>query len=166
MKKTRRKSIIFTNFLILFFFWMIFSGKFDSFHLTLGIFSCSLVAWMAANFLITAPSFGAIAKQWIGFSKYIPWLLWQIVLANIHVLRLVLSRDMHRRINPQIIKFRSTIKSQMGLVTFANSITLTPGTITVVATTYGDMAIHAIDNESAAPLPGDMEKRVAKIFGE
>ncbi|SMC41972.1 multisubunit sodium/proton antiporter, MrpE subunit [Desulfocicer vacuolatum DSM 3385] len=166
MKKTRRKSIVFTNFLILFFFWMIFSGKFDAFHLTLGVLSCSLVAWMAADFLITAPSFATIAKQWIGFSKYIPWLLWQIVLANIHVLRLVLSRDMNSRINPQIIKFRSTIKSQMGLVTFANSITLTPGTITVAATTYGDMAIHAIDNESAAPLPGDMEKRIAKIFGE
>ncbi|GAB6144334.1 Na+/H+ antiporter subunit E [Desulfocicer niacini] len=166
MKKTRRKSIVLANFFILFLFWMIFSGKFDFFHLTLGVISCSLVAWMAADFLITAPSFITVSKMWIGFIKYIPWLIWQIILANIHVLRLVLSRDMHSRINPQIIKFRSTIKSHMGLVTFANSITLTPGTITVAATTYGDMAIHAIDNESAAPLPGDMETRVAKIFGE
>ncbi len=166
MKKTRRKSIVLANFFILFLFWMIFSGKFDFFHLTLGVISCSLVAWMAADFLITAPNMITVTKMWIGFIKYIPWLIWQIILANIHVLRLVLSRDMHSRINPQIIKFRSTIKSHMGLVTFANSITLTPGTITVAATTYGDMAIHAIDNESAAPLPGDMEKRVAKIFGE
>jgi multicomponent Na+:H+ antiporter subunit E len=166
LKKTRRKSIVLANFFILFLFWMIFSGKFDFFHLTLGVISCSLVAWMAADFLITAPNMITVTKMWIGFIKYIPWLIWQIILANIHVLRLVLSRDMHSRINPQIIKFRSTIKSHMGLVTFANSITLTPGTITVAATTYGDMAIHAIDNESAAPLPGDMEKRVAKIFGE
>ncbi len=166
MKKTRRKSIVLANFFILFIFWIIFSGKFDFFHLTLGVISCSLVAWMAADFLITAPKLTTVAKMWVGFIKYIPWLIWQIILANFHVLRLVLSRDMHSRINPQIIKFRSTIKSHMGLVTFANSITLTPGTITVAATTYGDMAIHAIDNESAAPLPGDMEKRVAKIFGE
>ena len=145
---------------------MVFSGKFDPFHLTLGVISCSLVAWMAADFLITAPSLGAVAKQWNGFCEYIPWLIWQIILANVHVLGLVLSPDINKRINPHIIKFRSTIKSHMGLVTFANSITLTPGTITVAATTYGDMAIHAIDNESAAPLPGDMEKRVAKIFGE
>jgi len=166
LKKTRRKSIVITNFLILLFFWVIFSGKFDPFHLTLGGISCSLVAWMTADFLITTPHLGTVAKMWFGFFKYIPWLIWQIILANLHVLRLVLSRDMKSRINPQIIKFRSTIKSQIGLVTFANSITLTPGTITVAATTYGDMAVHAIDNESAAPLPGDMEKRVAKIFGE
>ncbi len=145
---------------------MIFSGKFDFFHLTLGALSCSLVAWMAADFLITAPSLGSVAKQWKGFFEYIPWLIWQIILANFHVLALVLSPDINSRINPKIIKFRSTIKSHMGLVTFANSITLTPGTITVAVTMYGDMAIHAIDNESAAPLPGEMEERVARIFGE
>ena len=166
MKKTRRKSIVLANFFILFLFWMIFSGKFDPFHLTLGVISCSLVAWMAADFLITAPSLGITAKLWVGFFKYIPWLIWQIILANFHVLGLVLSRDLNKRINPKIIKFRSTIKSHMGLVTFANSITLTPGTITVAVNMYGDMAIHAIDNESAAPLPGEMEQRVARIFGE
>ena len=73
---------------------------------------------------------------------------------------------MEERINPQIIRFKSRIRDTIGLVTFANSITLTPGTITIDVNLYGDMAIHAIDDESAAALPGDMEKMVAKLFGE
>ena len=166
MKKKRRKSIIFTNFLILFLFWIVFSGKFDPFHLTLGVLCCSLVAWMAADFLITSPQLGTVGKVWIGFGLYIPWLIWQIILANFHVLKLVMGRDLEARIDPRIIKFRSTIKDKLGLVTFANSITLTPGTITVAVNVFGDMAIHALDKESAAPLPGEMEQRVAKIFGE
>jgi len=70
---------------------------------------------------------------------------------------------MDKKINPRIIKIKSGIKDNLGLVTFANSITLTPGTITVVVTKYGDMAIHAIDDECAASLPGDMEKKVKKL---
>lgn len=166
MKKTRRKSIILANFFILFLFWIIFSGKFDPFHLCLGVLSCGLVGWMVSDFLITEPNFKSLVREWVGFALYIPWLILQIIMANIHVLKLVMSPNLEERINPQIIKFRSTIKSKLGLVTFANSITLTPGTITVAANMYGDMAIHAIDNESAAPLPGEMEQRVARIFGE
>ncbi len=70
------------------------------------------------------------------------------------------------RINPQMIQFKSSLKNEMALVTFANSITLTPGTITVSLSMYGDYSVHAIDDASAEPLPGDMEKQVAKVFGE
>ncbi len=166
MKNKQRKTPFFITFFVLLFFWLIFSGKFDSFHLTLGIICCSLVAWFMSDLLITSPETKRLPRIWMGFLFYFPWLIWQIILANFHVLFLVISPDMKSKINPQIIKFRSRIQDPLGLVTFANSITLTPGTITVFLNVYGDMAIHAIDNESAAPLPGDMEKRVAKIFGE
>jgi multicomponent Na+:H+ antiporter subunit E len=54
----------------------------------------------------------------------------------------------------------------MGLFIFANSITLTPGTVTVYVSIYGRYAVHAIDAPSGQSLPGEMERRVAQIFGE
>ncbi len=166
MKTKQRIITRIITFLILFLFWCIFSGKFDSFHLTLGAISCLLVCWVTADLLIVPPEISRLIKLWTGFVIYIPWLIWQIVLANIHVMSLVLSPNMEQKINPQIVKFKSRIKDRVGLVTFANSITLTPGTITVAVNMYGDMAIHAIDDESAAALPGNMENYVAKLFGE
>ncbi len=166
METKKRKAFSFITFFILFLFWVIFSGKFDLFHLTLGVICCMLISWLSSDLLITNPKLSKIFSTWVGFALYFPWLIWQIILANFHVLFIVLSPNMNEKINPHIIKFKSRIKDEVGLVTFANSITLTPGTITVALSVYGDMAIHAIDNESAAPLPGEMEKRVAKIFGE
>jgi multicomponent Na+:H+ antiporter subunit E len=48
----------------------------------------------------------------------------------------------------------------------ANSITLTPGTITVFASLFGNFTVHVIDDESGQGLPGEMEDRVGKIYGE
>ncbi len=166
MKAKKQKSTRIITFLILFLFWCIFSGKFDPFHLSLGVISCLLVCWATSELLIVSPHISRLIRLWSGFFLYIPWLIWQIVLANIHVLCLVLSPDMDQKIDPKIIKFKSRIKDSVGLVTFANSITLTPGTITIALNMYGDMAIHAIDDESAAALPGDMEQKVVKLFGE
>jgi multicomponent Na+:H+ antiporter subunit E len=69
-------------------------------------------------------------------------------------------------IDPQIIRFQSKLKKDLSLVAFANSITLTPGTITVSVAVDGDFKVHAIDTVSAEALPGEMEERVAKAFGE
>lgn len=154
------------TFIVMFVMWVVFSGKFDLFHLSLGVASSLLVAFFTSDQLITNTSLGHVPALWGRFFMYFPWLLWQIVLANIHLLKLVFAPDMLEKINPQLIHFKSSLKNEMALVTFANSITLTPGTITVSLSMYGDYAVHAIDDASAEPLPGDMEKQVAKIFGE
>jgi len=90
----------------------------------------------------------------------------EIVKANLHVTYLVFHPRMMDLIDPRIIKFRSKLKSDMALVTFANSITLTPGTITVDVSLDGDFKVHAIDKASGEPLPGEMEARIAKAFGK
>ena len=169
MKKKINLKTFILSFFILFLFWIIFSGKFDSFHLFLGVISCCIVSFFASDLLFSTDSNNKIAnlpELWLGFAGYIPWLIWQVILANIHMLFIVLSPNMKNRINPKLIKFRSRIKDRVGLVTFANSITLTPGTITVKLSIIGDFVVHAIDDESAASLPGAMEDKVAKIFGE
>ena len=81
-------------------------------------------------------------------------------------MRLVLHPKMMELIDPKIITFKSRLKSDMSLVTFANSITLTPGTITVYVSVYGRFSVHIIDQASGQSLPGEMEERIARAFGE
>ena len=79
---------------------------------------------------------------------------------------LVFHPRMMELIDPRIVRFDSKLKSDLARVTFANSITLTPGTITVNVSIFGNFAVHAIDAPSAELLPGEMEQRIAKVFGE
>jgi multicomponent Na+:H+ antiporter subunit E len=79
---------------------------------------------------------------------------------------LVFHPKMMDLIDPRIIRFKSKLDREISHLIFANSITLTPGTITVFVSIYGDYAVHAIDQQSGQSLPGEMEKRVSKILGE
>ena len=105
-------------------------------------------------------------RIWIGFLRYVPWLLYQITLANVYVLYLTFHPKMLEIIDPRIFKFKSRLKSDLALVTFANSITLTPGTITVTVSKDGDFRVHAIDRKSMEGVPGEMEGRIARAFDE
>jgi len=146
--------------------WILLSGKLDAFHLSLGAISCAIVAYFSGDLLFESPKIMRLPRAWLRFIQYMPWLLYQVFLANLHVLYLTFHPRMHELINPKIINFQSTLKSDLSLVTFANSITLTPGTITVFVSSEGDFHVHAIDDKSAAGLPGEMEARVANAFGE
>jgi len=145
---------------------MIWSGIFDAWHLSLGVISCILVTYMSHDLLFGREKLStkniAIA---IRFTKYLPWLFYQIILSNIHIARLALHPKMYDHIDPHIIRFKTKLKKDMSLVTFANSITLTPGTITV-RLTEAYFLVHAIDVFVAEGLPGDMEERVSHIFME
>ena len=79
---------------------------------------------------------------------------------------LVFHPKMMELINPQIIEFESRLKSDYARTAFANSITLTPGTITVNVTVLGRFSVHCIDDQSGQSLPGDMEERIVKVFRE
>lgn len=154
------------TFLIFFLLWMIWSGVFDAWHLSLGVISCALVTYMSHDLLFQREKFQKKdITETIRFIKYIPWLIYQIILANIHVAKVVLHPKMNDLIDPHIIKFKTKLKRDMSLVTFANSITLTPGTITILIR-EGEFFVHALDMKVAGDLPGEMEERVAHIFLE
>lgn len=146
--------------------WLLLSGKFDLFHISLGLASCFLVAFFSADLLLPFPNPGRMPGIWFRFVRYVPWLLYQVLVANIHVMYLVFHPRMKEAIDPQIMNFKSRLKSDMALVTLANSITLTPGTITIYISVFGDVTFHVIDIESGKTLPFIMEARVAEIFGE
>ncbi len=154
------------TFIIMYGIWVLLSGKFDAFHLSLGVISCAIVAYLSSDFLFSSQRPRGLLSQWIRFVRYIRWLMVQSIKANLHVTYLVFHPRMMELIDPQIVKFGSILESDLGLVTFANSITLTPGTITVCVTVDGDFKVHAIDKASGDPLPGEMERRIARAFGE
>ena len=156
----------FLTFLVMFCVWLVFSGRFDGFHLTLGALCCAIVALVSGDLLFRLPANRRLPLLWLRFMGYVPWLLYQIFRANLYVMYLVFHPRMMELIDPQIIEFNSKLKSDVSRTTFANSITLTPGTITVNVSALGKFSVHCIDTESGKPLPGEMEARIAKVFGE
>lgn len=158
-------------FWLTFFFcistWIVLSGKFDLFHLTLGIISSLIVAYQSADLVFISPDLKGYLGNSLRFARYIPWLVYQVFIANLHVMYLVFHPRMMEVIDPRIIHFKSRLQKEISHLIFANSITLTPGTITVyVSGIYGDYTVHVIDAHSGESLPGEMEGRVGRVFGE
>lgn len=153
----------FVVFIILFVFWLIFSGHYDAFHLSLGLICSALVATFSYDLLlpdVTSPN--KLLKTW-RFLCYTPWLLYQIVLANLHVVYLVIFP---KKIRPRIVQFKTTLTSDLSQVSLGNSITLTPGTITMDIE-EGEFYVHAISDKVANDLlTREMERRIAHVFCE
>ena len=153
------------TFALLFLFWLVLSGRFDGLHLLLGVISCAIVAYGSHDLLFRDIKSKNKHVEAFRFLKYIPWLFYQIIVSNIYIAQLALHPRMLQIIDPRIIKFRTRLKGDMSLVTFGNSITLTPGTITVLIK-GGYYYVHALDEHVANSLPGDMEKRVGHVHLE
>ena len=151
------------TFLIMFGFWILLSGKFDLFHLVLGVISSALVALLSSDILMRDAGKNDRLAVAFRFISYVPWLLYQIVLSTLHVTFLALHPRMVERIDPTIVTFKTKLKSNIARVALANSITLTPGTITI-RVVDGVFYVHAISRKAAAGLPGEMEDRLARVF--
>jgi multicomponent Na+:H+ antiporter subunit E len=152
------------EFFILFGFWILLSGKYDFFHLSLGVICSLFVAFLTHDLLFANTRVGDAKVIFQRFIAYIPWLLYQIVSSNIHVALVALSKK--KLIDPRIIRFKTKLESDISWVTLANSITLTPGTITMDIKD-GEFFVHALDKKVADDLhAGEMEDRVAHVFME
>lgn len=152
-------------FAVLLAVWVVFSGLLDPFHLTLGVISCGIVTWLSSDLLFDdrSVSLQRRAVQAWRLCHYMVWLTWQIVLSNLAVLKLAFSP--RSALQPQIVRHRTALKTDFEKFLLANSITLTPGTVTIKI--LGDtFYIHAIDDASAAGLNGEMDRRIARIFEE
>lgn len=150
------------TFIIMLIFWTIMSGMFDTFHYSLGILSCALVAFFSSDLLF--PDKGkSWLKELFGMVCYLPYLLWQIILANLQITYIVLHPRMLEKLDPHLFRFETKLKRPISKVAMAQSITLTPGTITVNIHD-NQIAVYALTKEAAAGLPGEMERQVAKAL--
>ncbi len=165
-KKSRRLALrnFILTFFILFAFWILLSGFFDSFHLTLGVICSVLVAYLSQDLLFFNIRLGDFRTKARRFFQAGPWFLGQIFSANLHVAYLALSPKMP--IDPQIIRFKTKLESDIAWVALANSITLTPGTITIDIREE-EFFVHALDRKVAYDLnTGEMEDKIAHVLME
>lgn len=138
--------------------WQVLSGYFLGWLLALGGVSVGLVVYIAHRMDVADQESFPIHHSIRGFG-YWPWLLKEIVVSNIIVARAVLSG----RIQPQVLSVKSSQDSELGRVVYGNSITLTPGTVTIGL--EGDRVdVHALLDETAeGVLEGGMDLRVSRM---
>ena len=153
-------------FLLLMGIWIIFSGKFDAVHLAMGAISALFITLISSSFLFLDRGRGAGRRlgEIIRIPGYLVWILYKIFQANLHLLKLALSPGNLKGVDPSILKIKTGLKTDFGKYILANSITLTPGTITVIL--EGDeLLIHSISKETTAgALDGSMERKIARVF--
>jgi multicomponent Na+:H+ antiporter subunit E len=144
-------------------FWILMSGMFTPFLLGLGAGSVVAVAWLAKRMEIADREGHPAHLRVISVLSYWLWLFGQIWHSGLMVGRIIL--DPRLPISPTLVQFQPAQKTAVGLATHANSITLTPGTITVQAN-HREFLVHALTREGAAGVvESEMNRRVRQFEG-
>ncbi len=141
--------------------WLLLSGHFEPLLIGFGIVSCAMVVAISLRMNVVDQEGHPIQLGWKVFI-YIPWLLVEIIKSNIDVARHILNPRL--QISPTRVKVRASQKSALGQVIYANSITLTPGTVSLIIDD-GHIDVHALTTEGAAGLAtGEMDRRVSAMM--
>ena len=150
-------------FVVLMAVWLLNSGHYTTMMISFGVGSCLLVVWLSRRMGIVDDE--ALPVRLIPRAcLYAPWLAKEVFKANVDVARRVLTPG-KLDISPELFHARTTQASDLGRVLYANSITLTPGTVSVLV--HGrSIWVHAIAEEVAAGLlEGEMDRRVTWLEG-
>jgi multicomponent Na+:H+ antiporter subunit E len=149
-------------FLALYVFWLLLSGYFTPFLMAAGAGCALAVVWFSRRMRVLDPE-GLPIEQFPRSLPYWGWLLVEIVKSGWDVSRIIV--DPRLPISPTLVRFKPGQQTAVGLVTHANSITLTPGTITVEADA-DTFLVHALTRAGAAGVvSGDMDRRVRIMEG-
>jgi multicomponent Na+:H+ antiporter subunit E len=146
-----------TLFVVCFVLWLLLSGHWDAVHVGLGAAAAALVAWLNRG----EEDVTALARAVPRMACYVPWLLVEIVRANLAVMRIVL--DPRLPIDPAVVRVRVPLPGALAVTTLANSITLTPGTITLDVE-GGELTVHALEPGSADGIEAGLGAWVAWVF--
>jgi len=144
-------------------YWVIMSGIYTPMIIAFGVISIVLVLLLTARMKIldseTVP-YHHIPKT----LSYYVWLFGEIVKANVQVVRAVLSPNLE--VSPTLVRIPSPQTTEVGKTVFANSITLTPGTVSMEMED-GTILVHALLSEMANPDDfAEMGERAAWSVGE
>lgn len=150
--------------------WLLLCWALDWQHVLIGILAAAVVAFLTADFFPEKISpLKNPAGYWYFFAQYVPIFIWECIKANIDVARIVAHPGLP--INPGIVKVRTRLKTDIALTFLANSITLTPGTMSVdLDRERGILYIHWIDvktsdiEQATKIIVEPFEKVLVKIF--
>ena len=147
-------------FLLLLAFWLLLSGHYDFWLIGLGLISSVSVVLLATRMGIVDAE-GLPLSMVPGLLCYVPWLFGTVIRANFDVAR----RILHPRlpITPRAIHVPAGQRTAPGQASYANSITLTPGTISLEVSD-DEIEVHALSEGAAEDLQsGEMGRRVAAL---
>ena len=117
----------------------------------------------SGDMLLKARRLDGLPGNWLRFILYIPWLLIEIFRANMHVMRLVFHPRMMDLIDPRMIQFESRLNNEMARFIYANSITLTPGTLTTDVR-QDHFMVHSLTSDGIDELrKGGMESQIQRL---
>jgi multicomponent Na+:H+ antiporter subunit E len=139
------------------------SGHFaDPLLLGLGLASVIVVTFIAHRMDLADREGHPVHLSWRALI-YWPWLIKEIVIANIEVAKAITRTSMD--IEPTVIRLKASQTSELGRVIYANSITLTPGTVTI-GLEGEDLTVHALTRGSKEGLEtGEMDRKVTAMAG-
>lgn len=153
-----------TLLVVLMALWLLMSGHTEAWLLGLGLGSAALVVWIALRLDTVDHEGHPLYLAWRGMT-YWPWLAVEIVKSNLDVARTILSSP--AAADPSVFRVKAGQGDELGRVTYANSITLTPGTVTMEVDPDGWLTIHALNRSSREGLEGgEMDRRVSRLMGE
>jgi len=149
-------------FVVLLLVWLSWSGHFEAFLISVGVGCCAAVAWLATRM-------GLVDEEGVPYEitpralAYLPYLTREVIKANVDVARRVLHPRLP--IGPRLIRTRALERTDLGRVIYANSITLTPGTVTI-GVDGDELEVHALTEEAADDVLTDaMNRRVQAVEG-
>jgi len=147
----------------LFAFWLLLSGFFTPGLMTFGVLVTAATVFLAWR-MHAADAEGHPAQLILSAIIYYPWLIWEIVKAAWDVTKIIV--DPKLPISPTVITLNASQRTSAGIATYGNSITLTPGTITV-GVDGNELTVHALTRAGAEDLKGGvMDARVTRFEGE
>lgn len=164
------------QFFMLLGFWLLLSGHYDFFHISMGVLSALLIVllnlrlrkyyYFKEEISETDAKIKGLYPSRLKLMRflffYVPWLIWQIVIASLQVAYAVLRPKMP--IDPSLVVFKTKLPNMGSKVILGNSITLTPGTITIQLT-EDHFIVHALmDVSSTGIIDGTLPDQVAKLY--
>lgn len=150
-------------FFTLYLFWLLLSGFFTPFLLSAGAGCALAVVWFARRMDVVDHE-GHPIQLGMRIVAYWPWLIVEIVKSAWSVSRIILHPRLP--ISPTLVRFKPTQRTDVGLAIHAQSITLTPGTITVEAWP-NEFLVHGLTRDGAlAVIDSEMDRRVSACEGK
>lgn len=147
---------------VLFVFWLVITGSIKPLDLGIGLALSVAIGYWAEHVLWRGEREPLTGRAWLRAPMYLLWLIKEIVVAALYVAERVL--DPKLGIAPVMHAHRVHFKSDTARVAFANSITLTPGTITIDIS-EDTFVIHCLNASFSDGISsGDFERRVARTF--
>lgn len=169
-RPTRSLSQILIPAVLLFSIWILFSGKFELKLILIGLFSSIIISIICFPFMLvtnnkSGKQFFVFDFNILKFLSYSLWLLIEIIKSSVEVAKEIFKPNMEYE--PLIVYFSMPFENPLASVVLANSIILTPGTITIDVDIDGVFEVHALSkNFASGLLDGRMQNRIAKLFDE